>query len=367
MRSTVLFVFTALLTFGFIQPLAYSAPVAEPSIAQLQAAGHLEISSELIPAHNTVPGQRIELAITIATNSWFSGGTRLEIPEIPGLVILQTNDFASNSSENRNGQSWVVQRWTLDVFPQRPGSFTIESISAKVKVSSGGANSVEGELHSPQLHFQTTVPQSLERAEHWVAAPQFTVSQSFDRELDNLRPGEAFQREIVFEATNVMAMMLPTFEAENLQGLAPYPEPSSLTNSSNRGNMTARRVERISYIVETGGQYQLPARDYFWWDTRTGELQMRFLPAVEITVGAGTGEEATARSALLASIDMRQLLIYAVLAVLCVGLSWLLYKGAKRIPLARYIASVKVVLRRLNQMRKPALPRSLNPDGSAGE
>ncbi len=362
MRSVFLFVFTALLGFGFIQPLAYSA-----SVAELQAGGHLEISSELIPAHSTVPGQRVELAITIATDTWFTGGTRLEIPEIPGLVILQTNDFASNSSENRKGQSWVVQRWTLDVFPQRQGSFTIDSISAKVKVSDGGANSVEGELHSPELHFQTAIPQSLERAEHWVAAPRFTVSQSFDRELDNLQPGEAFQREIAFEATDIMAMMLPTFETENLQGLAVYPEPSSLSNSSNRGEMIARRVERISYVVETAGQYQLPARDYFWWDTRTGELQMRFLPAVEITIGGGAGGEATVRSPLMDNIDTRQLLIYAILAVLSFGVGWQLYKGAKRIPLARYTASVKDVLRRLNQMRKPALPRSLNPDGNAGE
>ncbi len=338
------------------------------SIAELQSSGHLEISSEIVPAEDIVPGQRVELAITIATDAWFTGGTRLEIPEVAGLVIIQTNNFASNSSENRVGQNWVVQRWALDVYPQREGNFTLPAITAMVKVSDQDANSVEGELHSPELKFRTALPEPLLRAEHWVAAPSFKVSQSFDRELEQLQPGEAFQREIVFEATDVMAMMLPAFDVEQLEGLAAYPEPSSLSNSSNRGNTVARRVERISYVVESGGQYQLPARDYFWWDTRKGELQMRFLPAVAVNAGAPSSERSVEQSLrTMTDVDPLKLLFYLAMSGLAAALAWLAYKRLKRFPWNRFIDPLIKAGRRLNQMRKPALPRKLNPDGSAGE
>ena len=361
MRPLYLIAFA--LCTGLLQLSAWSATVAE-----LQTAGHLEISSALHPAQAIVPGQRVELSITIATDTWFTGGTRLEIPEVSGLVILQTNDFASNSSENRNGQTWVVQRWALDVYPQQAGSFTLPPIAARIKVSDEDANTVEGGLHSPTLHFQSVIPQSLTRATQWVAAPTYTVSQSFDRELENLQVGDAIQREIVFEATDVMAMMLPALKAENLQGLAAYAEPSSLSNNSNRGDTTARRVERITYVVEAQGQYQLPARDFFWWDTLKGELQIRYLPAVDISVSGGPNVSSQDTGLLeIANLNWRRILLAAVVLVLFLGVSWLVYKRAKHYPVARITQPLIEAARRLNQMRKPALSRGLNPDGSAGE
>ena len=355
---------SAVLLF-FLPFLAAQSPVWSDAVDDMQSAGHLEIGSELTPATDIVPGQRVELAITIATDRWFTGGTRLEIPEVPGLVILQTNNFASNSSENRNGQSWVIQRWTLDIFPQRNGNFTIPPLTASVKISGEAASTAEGELHSPELTFRTAIPESLSRAEHWVASPRYTVKQSFDKDLENLKIGDAFQREIVFEATDVMAMMLPAFDVEKLDGLAAYPQPSSLSNSSNRGTMIARRVEQISYIVEAQGQYQLPARDYFWWDTRSAQLQMRFLPAVDINIGGGMDNDNTGTSE--SHVEPLQALKYGLGAAFIAAILWLLFRLMPRIPLAAIVAPRLKAARRLNQMRKPALPSRLNPDSSAGE
>ena len=355
---------SAVLLF-FLPFLAAHSPAWSDAVEDMQSAGHLEIGSELTPATDIVPGQRVEFAITVATDRWFTGGTRLEIPEVPGLVVLQTNNFASNSSENRNGQSWVIQRWSLDVFPQRNGTFTLPPLTTTVKVSDPDGNNITGDLHSPELRFRATIPESLARADHWVASPSYSVSQSFDRELENLKVGDAFQREIVFEATDVMAMMLPAFEAEKLDGLAAYPQPSSLTNNNNRGTMIARRVEQISYIVEAQGQYQLPARDYFWWDTRSAQLQMRFLPAVDINIGGGADIDKTGTSGI--QIEPLQVLKYGLGAAFIAAILWLLFRLLPRIPAAAIVAPLLKAASKLNQMRKPALPDRLNPDSSAGE
>ena len=72
----------------------YSAATAANPLAELQASGHLRIDSALTPSEGIVPGQRVQLTIKIATDTWFTGGTRIGIPEVPGLVILQTEQFA---------------------------------------------------------------------------------------------------------------------------------------------------------------------------------------------------------------------------------------------------------------------------------
>jgi hypothetical protein len=310
-----------------------------------------------------VPGQKITLTLQIATDRWFSGGTRIVIPEVPGLVILQTEQFASNASENRDGKSWVVQRWTLDVFSQRAGDFTIPPIQAQVKVNADESDPIEGALYTRPIHFSTDVPEALTNVEHWVAAPAFEVRQGFDRPLEALEVGDAFELEVVFEAEDVMAMMLPAFTPEKLPGLAAYPSPPVLNNSNNRGQARASRTQRISYVVEAQGQYLLPARDYFWWDTDSKQLRLLSLPATEITVGTAS---APAKSRSL-DITPRQLLALAVGLALLAGIGWLAWKWLPRLPLARCAAALSALWLHLLELRKPALPRRLNPDSSSGD
>ena len=262
-------------------------PVAATTLEELQAQGHLEVNAGIRPDGKLVPGQKLSLVLEVATDRWFSGGTRISIPEVPGLVILQTEQFASNASENRGGQSWVVQRWHLDVYPQRAGEFSIPPLRLRIKVNAGESGDVEGEIYSPGVSFTTILPAGLEGADHWVAAPEFEVAQQFDRSLEDLAVGDAFERKIRFEASDVMAMMLPPFEPREQQGLAAYPSPAQLDNSSNRGQTRASRIQSISYVVEQEGVYHFPAREFFWWHTDSNELQLLTLPEVKFTVGSG--------------------------------------------------------------------------------
>ena len=69
------------------------------------------------------------------------------------------------------------------------------------------------------------------------------------------------------------------------------------------------RSQRISYVMETQGLFLLPARDYFWWDTGSGELKLLSLPATEILVGEGG---ATAAGSDASALDMHPLRLLAV-------------------------------------------------------
>ncbi len=345
--------------------LAFSPLCAGTSLREWQDAGHLQVDSALSPRTGIVPGQRVVLTLEIATDTWFTGGTRISIPEVPGLVILQTEQFASNASETRNGDSWVVQRWTLDVFPQRAGDFTIGRLPLKVQVNAGEAGNIAGELHSPPQQFRVTVPESLAQAEHWVAAPAFSVSQSFDRSLEGLVVGDAFEHEVRFEATDVLAMMLPGYDAEPQDGLGAYPSPPKLDNSNNRGQSLASRSVRISYVVEQPGHYRLPARDYYWWNTNTGKLALLTLPETRIDV-AGSAAAAPATPARIAITPRQWLLAGAGLALMIAGTLLARYL-LPRLPVARWRGQLSALLHRLRGLFRPALATRLNPGSSSGE
>jgi hypothetical protein len=340
-----------------------SALACATTTADLLSQGRLQLRTWLVPAQDIVPGQQVKLNLEIATDRWFTGGTRIRIPEVPGLVILQTDEFASNSSERRNGQSWVIQRWALEVYPQRDGNFSIPPVTARIKVSDEGDSSVEGEIEGPALQFSAARPEGLARVQHWVAAPGYTVSQSFNRDLAGLKAGDAIEREIVFEANEVMAMMLPAFKEAAIPGLAAYPGPPELQNRSNRGTTVASRRERITYIVEAEGEFQLPAQDFFWWDTSTGELQVLSLATVNIVAGTAAQNSEDSPQ----SVDLLNILPWVGgLAALGV-LIWLVGKLPGNTLLQRVRAAVLTLWQQIQILRKPALPERLNPGNSGSD
>lgn len=347
--------------FPLIFLLAGGLSAQSITIEELQTSGRLQVRSFLVPADNIVPGQQVMLTVEIATDRWFTGGTRIEIPEVPGLIILQTDNFASNSSERREGESWVVQRWSLEVYPQRSGNFRIPPISAQVKISDPESGSVEGRLISPERQLSVILPPSLAQTVHWVAAPTYEVRQEFDRPLEGLQPGDAITRKIVFKASEVMAMMLPAFESRQIAGLTAYPDPPVLHNNSNRGVTMATRSQQITYIAEDRGRYQLPAQEYFWWDTRRGEVQLLSLPAVEIVVGSqGAIDEAED-----GGFDSRFLWIMAAGLALLVAAAWLVRSLSRRFELALIRSRFRNLQQLWHRLRQPALPTHLNPGSSA--
>jgi hypothetical protein len=335
------------------------------TVDDLQASGRLEIKAWVQPETGVVPGQKVSLFVEVATDRWFSDGTRVAVPEVRGLVILQTEKFASNASELRGGQNWVVQRWTLDVYPQQPGAFGIPPFAVSVSVSHEDAGDVRGNLMTPPVRLVADLPDALADLEHWVAAPDYRITQSFNRSLEGLEVGDAFEREIVFEATDSMAMMLPAFEPESPQGLAAYPSPPKLDNQSNRGAVSARRVERVTYVVEAPGDYQLPGREYFWWNTDRRRLELLDLPATEIRAGGDpvASEPESESPASRQWWTFVTLLGTALLLLLLLKLlnTWQLP------PLEFWLTPWRRLQGWWRELRRPALPAALNPDSSAAD
>jgi len=354
--------FSALRTLGMA--LLCASAAAAGDIQGLVTEGHLEVSSSISPDTGIVPGQRMTLSLEVATDTWFTGGTRISIPEVEQLVILQTEQFATNASENRKGQTWVVQRWNLDIYPQRAGTYSTGPIAMHVQVNAGTEGAVQGTLSAPAVSFRVALPEALQQAGFWVAAPSFQVEQTFDRELEGLAPGDAFERSIVFQASDVLSMMLPTFAEQAQPGLAAYPAPPQLEDNSNRGETRARRVRNISYVVEAPGEYLLPAQDYFWWDTGAWELKVISLPATEIRIASEAVADSEQRKPVLAPRQWALLAAAALLAVIAAAALWRLQPWRAAAPL---LPPLQRLWRQLLDLRKPALPSRLNPGSNAGE
>ncbi|MEP4486059.1 MAG: BatD family protein [Halioglobus sp.] len=345
----------AIIAFFFISNSTVSLAQTDTTLADLITAQRLIVDLRVLPNANIIVGQKLALEITIATDRWFKGGTRIRLPEVAGLVILQTEQFASNASEQRKGESWVVQRWSIDVYPRREGSFVIPNIDLEISVAGEGTETIAGTTQTESLRFSAAIPPGLTADDKWVAAPAFAVDQRFNRDLTTLNVGDALEQTIILSADDVMAMMLPDYAAPVLEGLKAYPLPPQLNNSSNRGQTTAERVETVSYIAQAPGDFILPARDFHWWNTRTNELTLVSLLPTKVSVAG------VAASSKRSGINLPLLATISGIMILLAGTIWLAYKWLPQLPWERLLKPLRKARAVLVQLRQPALPQELNP------
>jgi hypothetical protein len=283
--------------------LAWHASAAAKSLEDLLQSGELEVKSWIEPAAGIVVGQELQLTVEIATQRWFAGGTRLKLPEAPGLVVLRRDQFANNLNRTSGGVSWVVQRLTIQLYAQREGDFTVPGIALELAVNDASAGIVRGKTSTRALSFRAAIPPGLGADDRWVAAPQFSLKLSTDRDLQELSPGDAFTVDILMQASDIEAMMLPELSLPEFDGLAAYPEPPQLNNTSNRGTANAQRRQRFTYVVEQPGQYQIDQQQLYWWDTANAELRTLTTPALTVDAGSAAAPAATAPPELAADIS----------------------------------------------------------------
>lgn len=245
---------------------------------QLQASVSIDTSAEL---YQRAP---FTLSIEIATDRWFSRGTRVRDFRIPGAVVRPVSSFADNSSRRINGETWSVQRWRFRVFPQDAGLLSIPRIRVFISVNTATEGAVEGELLLNSTSAEIDAPPGFENLSTWIASPALSIEQRWDGLLDNYIPGDAITRTRIFVVQDAPGMMLEASQLVETPGLSFYASPAQVVDESNRGTLTGTREESLVITFEAPGQYRIPGLDYVWFNTSTKTLETVSLPALEVDV-----------------------------------------------------------------------------------
>lgn len=257
----------------------------------------IEVNSWIDPRENIVAGQRIDLNIEIATTQQLQKGVRIGLLELENAIVLQRQKFATNSTRQKDGRTWMVQQWTVQIFPLVSGPGHIPSLPIRVSLSKISPEEEKPEVHlimTDPINFIVSRPEALNGVESWVASDTFDVTDRFDLPLDTLRVGDALTRTIRLKANSIPAMMLPETQTSDLEGLTVHRDLPRLTDQSNRGQLVGERIETLIYVPEKSGVRILPEHRFAWWDTQSEQLRWTILPERHLTVvGTGVGHSSS--------------------------------------------------------------------------
>ncbi|MCP4903206.1 MAG: protein BatD [bacterium] len=255
--------------------------------AELIASKHILIRAWLEP-ETVFVGQPAELKIQVFTKTWFLSAPRYpEVIAVDDAVVLPPGAFGVNSTERVDGETYAAQTRTFRVFPVAPGQISIPPIEVTLVVARKDASrSDEIVMRTPPLTVEATLPEAARGRGLVIAVPRLEVEEKWSRSLDGLKIGHAVSRTVIQRVERSVAMVLPAPRFEGPEGIAVYPQRPVLETDTQRGALTGRRVDEVTYVCEREGEFVVPGEEIAWWDLGANRLRVEVLADVTVTVEA---------------------------------------------------------------------------------
>ena len=180
------------------------------------------------------------------------------------------------------------------IHPQTSGELIIPSLTFSGVAADprepfiGGIFSSSGrpvQAHSPEI--QVTVkprPDNFPASEPWLPARQLTIEEQWSQPLNNLKVGDAITRTITVTADGLSAAQLPPILMPQPEGVNSYPDKSNTQDRDTLKGIQGQRTDSIAMIPTQPGKITLPAINYPWFDTDSGEVRMATIAAIDIDV-----------------------------------------------------------------------------------
>lgn len=266
---------------GCVAAFAQALP---PAFAQLAGAPEAVVRETLAPEAGAVIGQQVTLYVDVLFRDQMPRPPRVAMPDVPGLQIIRFETQATNMQDRIGDAAYVGQRFEFAVYPHRGGSFDLPPASVTLLDRDGG---VSGNMKGQPLRFEVAVPPGVDPSLPVIATSRFTLNEQWlPAPTGVFKAGDAITRVISRSAQGVLGLAMSDLAATAPEGVRAYADPPDISESSNRGVITGHRVDRVTYVFERGGAFDLPAIDQPWWNLDARRLEHATAPAVSVNVAA---------------------------------------------------------------------------------
>jgi hypothetical protein len=258
------------------------------SVAEAQAAEPALLRASLAKPGPVLVGEHVTVIVELLTATTFASAPVFEFPKIPGALLMKPEERPVLGTEEIDGESYTVQRHELALFVMRPGVAQIPPFTVRFESARRfGEQPVEHRLTTPALQVEARMPPGAEDLPGLIAARELRVDQTWQQQPRKASVGDAFTRTVTLTAPDVPGMVLPPLPLSKVDGLAVYAKPPAVQDQVERGELTGKRVETVTYLCERPGQFTIPALVIPWWDLKNQQLMQVTLPAVTLEVESG--------------------------------------------------------------------------------
>ncbi len=251
--------------------------VTLPTLAQ--ETSDTKIKTYYEPEGEVFVGQTVRLWVEITTSGTISTPPQYPELKVEGSISLLPELGAVSFSNN----SGIGLRPRYVVIPQRAGTLDIPPLQITIGTDHGSGDELQTLTVTPEA-LNAVLPAGTENIERIVTTSDMKVTESYDSDLTDLKAGDAITRTVTIVSGGTFALALPEITFEQIPGAKPYPATPKLSDSTNRGQYRATRIDAASYVFEKAGDTALPEISVKWFDPDKNAVEEVLLPAVDLTI-----------------------------------------------------------------------------------
>ena len=153
-------------------------------------------------------GQRLPFFVDLRSRGTFAGTAKFDLPEIPGVLVVQAGDPVVETQEIE-GEPWQVQTHEFALFAQREGPLTIPAFTVRFSRRdgySGPANDIE--TTTPAISFEIRRPPGASQDAFIITTDSLKISEQWEPEPRASSVGAVFKRTIHQRAEQMPGMAL---------------------------------------------------------------------------------------------------------------------------------------------------------------
>ena len=298
-------------------------------------------------------GEPVTLRVSVFVPTWIAKPPMFPSFEIPNAITRLPPDSSRSTSRRIGRDMWSGVTRRYQIYPLASARFRLAGLSVRIVYADPGSDPVQADLDTGDILFSATVPDGAEGLDPYVAGSRLELSRDVEGEVGALKVGDALVVTYTAELDGLSALFLPALvQSTNLPGVSVYADQPMIEDGE-----PARRVERLTYIFNSGGSVEIPAARIDWWNTGTRQVETAAVSPLTVNV-AGPPLDARPAGESGPAVDWR--LILLALAGVCLGL-WLVRK-----PFARWRAGCEEH-RRLRQLTEAYAFEQVEASLAAGD
>ncbi|MGR5501638.1 hypothetical protein ACQKP3_12970 [Vibrio sp. DNB22_10_4] len=222
--------------------------------------------------------QRHTVFLELVSDTAITDVINVDAVSAKDLFFEQTTTFWQYTRPIENGKRVEKAALKLELFPAKPGEFTLPSIN----ITLGRGDNI---ITIPTQPLAITVNALPEAAKGKIASPKVTANQTVsDVEITE---GGAVTRSVSLNVTDLPGRYISELPFINqIEGVEIRTGNSQTTTQSFRADMTGTRSTDIHYRFVHKGQYTLPELSFQWWNTTTNAAEDITLPAITVMVNS---------------------------------------------------------------------------------
>ncbi len=229
--------------------------------------------------------QPFRVNITVYTKTWFTAPIEFGNLQIPNAFIVPF-DKTQPGMFTVGGKLYPGIQFYYIVFPYKVGHFNIPALEITAQSPpEGSASSQKVLIHTPVQSFTVKdIPENFQN-EAWLVAKDVIVSEKWNTDFEHLKVGDVLERTIMIDAKGTLPQFIPEITNQlEVKFASIYPKDAVLNNEKEDGDVSGKRTQTVTYLLEKAGSFTLPEIRLSFWNPYTSKMQERVLKAKTIQI-----------------------------------------------------------------------------------